>query len=200
MEVLAPARAALNLLGRRVIEFANPALSYESRATARFPLMELDAVCAILLGYALLVVFGLLRRDCGGGSRGAAASPRGSPRDSPRDGSGGAKLTTNEKFIAEPILYLALPYNWLQVVLCAYMMVAAGAAAWERGFSPLCNAFEVKPQSMALANVLWVFYVSKVRTCCGWTPPAPPPPPCCDAPPPNRLLPPSQPPSRSSTL
>ena len=37
------------------------------------------------------------------------------------------------------------------------------SAAWERRFTPLCNAFEQQPRSGALADVLWVFYVSKVR-------------------------------------
>jgi elongation of very long chain fatty acids protein 4 len=169
---LDPIRADINALGRRVIEFANPALKYDARATRKFPLMNLDGVLALLLCYLLLVLYGLWKSSCcraressaGDGSPTPATAAPASPR------AGAPRKSTNEKFLAEPILYLALPYNWLQVVLCAYMMVTAGVAAWERGFSPLCNAFEAKPKSMALANVLWVFYVSKVRPC-------PPPPP-----------------------
>ena len=64
MDAFLPLRAEINALGRRVVEFANPSLRYETRATRGFPLMELDVVAAILVGYLLLVVYGLFMSSC----------------------------------------------------------------------------------------------------------------------------------------
>ena len=182
-------RASINALGRRAVEFANPALDYESRYTRDFPLMQLDVVLLILAGYLVLVLAGIVMRDC--------CSPRASAKATAAAPADKVVKPTDEKFRAEPILYLALPYNWLQVTLCGYMMVAAGAAAMQRGYTPLCNAFQAQPKNSALADVLWVFYVSKVSG--GRGRPPPPPTPHTPTAAATRPFPPPRP-CRSSTL
>jgi len=56
---------------------------------------------------------------------------------------------------------LSFVYNFVQVVLCAYMTVEAGLLAYRNGYSMTpCNAFNVAHPP--LGNLLWLFYISKV--------------------------------------
>jgi len=51
-------------------------------------------------------------------------------------------------------------YNPMQIILCSYMCVEAGVQAYRNNYSVVCNSFDYK--NPPLANLLWLFYVSKV--------------------------------------
>ncbi|CAM9699436.1 unnamed protein product [Chrysoparadoxa australica] len=56
---------------------------------------------------------------------------------------------------------LRFMYNVVQVMMCSYMCLEAGIIAFRQGYGCLpCAAFDTK--SPPVANVLWLFYVSKV--------------------------------------
>jgi elongation of very long chain fatty acids protein 4 len=51
-------------------------------------------------------------------------------------------------------------YNPMQIILCSYMCVEAGVQAYRNGYNVVCNDF--KYDNPPLANLLWLFYISKV--------------------------------------
>lgn len=56
---------------------------------------------------------------------------------------------------------LKFMYNVSQIMLCSYMTIEAGLLAYRNGYSVMpCVAFDT--ESPPLANLLWIFYVSKV--------------------------------------
>jgi len=50
----------------------------------------------------------------------------------------------------------------MQVALSAYMAIAAAWYAYEAGYGIACNEFDPKEEN--ISTVIWIFYVSKVRT------------------------------------
>merc|ERR1719285_639090 len=75
------------------------------------------------------------------------------------------KLTVKQKFWKEPFVFPAMViYNAMQVGLCAYMVVQAVTGKADRGFGIVCNAHEpeLDEASRGIANVLHVFYLTKV--------------------------------------
>jgi hypothetical protein len=68
-------------------------------------------------------------------------------------------MTVLQKFNNEPLLYGMAVYNLTQVSLCAYMIYGAVTAYLANGYAPICNGYDKK--NPAMANILWVFYVSK---------------------------------------
>jgi len=57
---------------------------------------------------------------------------------------------------------LKFAYNLVQVGLCSYMTIEAGLLAYRNGYQPVCNAAKFTDPSPPLANLLWLFYISKV--------------------------------------
>lgn len=53
-------------------------------------------------------------------------------------------------------------YNIVQVMLCSYMCIEAALIASREGYSLVCNKFNLT--NPPVARVLWLFYVSKVRS------------------------------------
>ena len=142
--------ASVRAAGRAVVQWANPALVYESRATRGWPLIELDAALLVALCYGVIVLAGLLRYQ----------TP--APRAPPAKGAAKAEAASwAQRSAAEPILYAMQVYNLAQVLLCGYMIYGAATEALSKGYKPICNAFV--PSAKGMASILWVFYVSKVR-------------------------------------
>ena len=46
----------------KIAEFGNPALAYEARATKDWPLTRLDEALYVVAAYAVLFIYGLLRK------------------------------------------------------------------------------------------------------------------------------------------
>mmetsp|Transcript_13644 Transcript_13644/g.43087 ORF Transcript_13644/g.43087 Transcript_13644/m.43087 type:complete len:262 (+) Transcript_13644:31-816(+) len=55
---------------------------------------------------------------------------------------------------------LSFAYNIVQVQLCSYMCLEAMIVASRNGYNVVCNKFD--PSSPPMANLLWLFYISKV--------------------------------------
>jgi len=57
---------------------------------------------------------------------------------------------------------LKFVYNLVQVGLCSYMTIEAGLLAYRNGYSPVCNVAKFQDPTPPMANLLWLFYLSKV--------------------------------------
>jgi len=181
-------RDTVNYYGEIFLSYMNPDLPARLRqkVTAGLPFMDLDIALLFTFGYLLLVSGGFLlsgketkekqwssgvaykkgdvvARKGYGIAIALSASSDVDPKVSSKTGFW-RKRTLSEKLSGEPVLYLQAFYNAVQVGLCGYMMVTAAAAALNRGFRPLCNAFESEPPTKDLINVLHIFYLSKVGT------------------------------------
>ncbi len=55
---------------------------------------------------------------------------------------------------------VAFLYNICQVMLCSYMCLEAAIVARRHDYNLVCNSF--KSENPPVANVLWLFYVSKI--------------------------------------
>lgn len=53
-------------------------------------------------------------------------------------------------------------YNVSQIMLCAYMTVEAGLLAYRNGYTILTPCNDYDTENPPVANVLWLFYISKV--------------------------------------
>jgi len=132
-----------------LIRWGNP-----KAAKMRLPAMDgwllhrLDHALAVLLVYAIFVLFGFLF---------LYNAKTGAKRKQ--------KLTIGQKFSKEPIIFpLMVIYNATQVGLCAYMVYQALRGKADRGFGLVCNPheLELKAESRGIASVLHVFYLTKV--------------------------------------
>ena len=184
LAVAAPLRA----FGDALLALANPALDRATREAVTAPVnyggtLDFDVALWLTLAYLLIVAGGAVLRP--------AKAPTGPSAEGKKDK--GPPKPVAQKFRDEPILYLQFVYNWVQVGLCGYMMVTAAQVAVRRGYTLLCNRFDATPRDNELLNVLWIFYVSKVRgrlrvrsgaqgLLSGFfAPPPPPPPPAAHA-------------------
>jgi hypothetical protein len=154
----------VNAIGSFILQLSNPHVSPATRTsvTASLPVMRFHEAALLAAGYLLMVAYGwwVMPRAKKGSSEAVAPV-----RSKKYGGEGGdeVKKTVAQKFADEPILYVQFLYNWLQVALCGYMMVTAARVAISRKYTLLCNSYQDTPVDRELVNVLWLFYVSKVR-------------------------------------
>jgi hypothetical protein len=144
MEHLAAFEVWSNDAERSFAEYINPTLDYDTRATKGWPLTSLYAALLITLAYGVLVLFGLLKKAVSKEERKEKAD----------------LVDVKALFTNEPIRYLQVVYNAVQISLCGWMMLAAAFAAYQRSAPPVCGEF--RPHAVDIASVEWVFYVSKV--------------------------------------
>lgn len=69
-------------------------------------------------------------------------------------------VSLSEKFRREPLLLLALAYNFTQVIVCSYMVYRILQAINNLNYSFACNPYNF--QSEEIAKCVWLFYMSKV--------------------------------------
>jgi elongation of very long chain fatty acids protein 4 len=142
----------INDLEVALIRWGNPkAIEMSLPAMNGWLLHRLDHALAVLLVYALFVLFGFKFLY--------------NPKPKVVGAKSKLKLTVRQKFSKEPLIFpLMVIYNTTQVGLCAYMVYEALKGKADRGFGLLCNAHELmlKAESRGIASVLHVFYLTKV--------------------------------------
>eukprot|EP00933_Yihiella_yeosuensis_P038614 TRINITY_DN32542_c0_g1_i1.p1 TRINITY_DN32542_c0_g1~~TRINITY_DN32542_c0_g1_i1.p1 ORF type:complete len:332 (-),score=74.89 TRINITY_DN32542_c0_g1_i1:137-1132(-) len=138
-------------LDSSIVTFFNPAATNPAvRAPVRndWPLHRLDHAVILTSIYVAFVVICKMLLDKG---------------ERPEAGAGKKeKASVADKIKKDGIVVFAamVIYNATQVALCGWMVYAAMAEHRRRGFSLVCNEFNMKEDGMAF--VLHVFYLSKV--------------------------------------
>jgi len=75
---------------------------------------------------------------------------------------GRVAMSMRSKGLAEELYPLRFGYNIVQVMLCSYMAIEAVMIAYRQGYTLVpCNTM-VRDTTAPIANVLWLFYVSKI--------------------------------------
>lgn len=121
---------------------------FAARATASFPLMQLDGVLLIMVLYGIMVAYGYIKYTAYLAAKRNASGAK-------------EELSLEQKLNKEPVVYqVMIPYNVVQVLLCAYMIAGALYAFVTGGYLPICNPHNYADSKVA--GILWVFYVSKV--------------------------------------
>eukprot|EP00051_Salpingoeca_urceolata_P006121 m.81401 g.81401 ORF g.81401 m.81401 type:complete len:333 (+) comp14692_c0_seq3:170-1168(+) len=128
--------------------------------TADRPFNRLEAALPLSLAYvAFVIVVGTLFRVVFGSAEGGSAAAPAKSNASKKKAAA-PQQSVAQKFASEPILILQMIYNLVQVVLCAYMCLAAVEQALKYKFGYFCNSFV--PSRTSVADVVYIFYLSKI--------------------------------------
>ena len=146
-------------LDRRVVGWVNPALEH---AENRIPFKEnwavnklSHALLLVLLYLAFVALSFFFLYDAKAEKIKKDAADRVKRKKT--------KLTVSQKCSKQPFVFVSMcVYNLIQVMLCAYMVREAILGATEREFGLVCNEFDVSGGNRRIANVLHVFYLSKI--------------------------------------
>eukprot|EP00054_Salpingoeca_dolichothecata_P008199 m.46841 g.46841 ORF g.46841 m.46841 type:complete len:307 (-) comp17568_c0_seq1:55-975(-) len=138
-----PLAAQIEQASAAFLARVNPDLDPATSVTRDWAFCRLEDVVVLVAGYLAWVLFGLVVRMFSGKEKKTTETK-----------------TVAQKFASEPILVLQALYNPAQVCLCAYMMYETMQQVFARDFTLICNEFN--PNESGVANILWVFYMSKV--------------------------------------
>ncbi|CEM23134.1 unnamed protein product [Vitrella brassicaformis CCMP3155] len=139
--------------GDKVLSFFNPDLPADPPNRGRFLLSGSEAFLTAA-AYVLFVTLAplLVKALFGNGN--------GNGEGSEDAKAAGCKTTVLGKFAREPILFVTVIYNAVQVGLCSWMVWAAIDYFWRHKYKLVCNAYD--PHEPGMAWLVWVFYLSKV--------------------------------------
>jgi hypothetical protein len=115
----------------------HPTFDLESRATNGWPVTRLEHAFWVLTAYCALVALGIYRSRATSG----IAEPR-------------RAVSTAESFVKEPILYLVVLYNAVQVLLSAWMAVAIAVVFFQKRMSFTCNSFDASSTDVARVSAV----------------------------------------------
>src|SRR3546814_19628360 len=84
----------------------------------------------------------------------------------PAEKKDGEKNAKDDKSLFNTVIYaLKFVYNIVQVMLCSYMCIEAVMLAFRNNYTLLpCEPFD--HENPKVANLLWLFYVSKILDFC----------------------------------
>lgn len=162
-------QTTLRAYGKSFTLWANPqitAANYNSRSTAKYPLVELDGMLAFTGLYFLIALWGLYKYSTRPAQK--TASKEGEKKPSGADEKW-SLAKAQAKLNAEPILWFVSVYNVAQVAICSYMCIEIIRAVFSPAYHPAHKATNPFPFCLphsitepAVARVHWVFYVSKI--------------------------------------
>jgi len=177
-------RSYLRAQGRAFTMWANPQITpalYPLRASADYPLLELDEMLGCMLVYALIIAWGLWRWSLPAtraeyAARKAEEARRREEKKKAAAATAGAAAASwslaavRAKFDREPIAYVMLAYNAAQVLVCSYMVVGTLTAVFAPTYYPesrartlglpFCLPHDIRRSEVARMH--WWFYVSKI--------------------------------------
>lgn len=149
-----PYSASLDTWGENLItSFFNPSVQWATRPQNGWLLADFSTALYVALGYVALVAVGFIVKNSAAPQKALAKKPAAEGKP--------ARVSVGEKFAKEPVLILQTVYNFVQVALCGYMMYESIRIAYNENVGPFCQAFDASKPTFA--NVLWLFYASKVR-------------------------------------
>lgn len=143
----------LNEYGEKFLQYMNPDLAAEDRATQGWPYTSLEESASIAGIYVVFVLISALYYFTI-----VAKRPDNAAAIDPTQKKVVKPFLT--KFADEPILIAGAIYNAAQVALCGYMMYGTVLEYQAKEYKFICNPFNKAESGMAA--MLWVFYTSKI--------------------------------------
>lgn len=141
-----------------ILEWFSPGVTGVTRATDGWALTRLDHAIYALIPYLVVVLVGVMNKPSAAKMKQQAKAAKAKREADKKNGVQREALST--EFAKNPIKFVQLIYNALQVALCGYMIYGAVNEYRAKNYTLICNKFNLRESGMAYW--VWIFYLSKV--------------------------------------